>query len=185
MLYSSLIAATCVWDVSSYSSYALIIIIWNLKFPIKNSVNRKWETWFNMIFSAKWVNDSFKINSKLIHSWLLHSFPGSKMWADGFYHSPSHLYSHNKLYYCMSDHSPPSCKYLECLGCESERWIVVYWYIFSFVWIFSYIFWTTFPSPSLTCHVVSSAKFHGLKLYTSLSQSLSLLHFQKVDCYVC
>jgi hypothetical protein len=130
MLYSSLIAATCVWDVSSYSSYALIIIIWNLKFPIKNSVNRKWEKWFTMIFSAKWVNDSFKINSKLNHSWLLHSFPGSKMWADGFYHSPSHLYSHNKLYYCMSDHSPHICKSLECLGCESQKWIVVYWYTF-------------------------------------------------------
>lgn len=40
-------------------------------------------------------------------------------------------------------------------------------------------------SPSLTCHVASSAKFYGLKLCASLGQSLSLFHFQKVDCYVC
>ena len=42
------------------------------------------------------------------------------------YPHPSHLYYHNKLYCCMSDHSPPTCKSMECLGYESQRWVVVY-----------------------------------------------------------
>ena len=42
------------------------------------------------------------------------------------------VHSHNKLYYCISNHPTPICKFLECLGCESQRWIVVYWYTFSF-----------------------------------------------------
>ncbi len=67
MLYSPLIAAKCDWDVSSNSLHAIIIIILKLKFPIKNNVNDTGKDDLIWFFSAKWVNDSFTINSELIH----------------------------------------------------------------------------------------------------------------------
>ena len=177
MLYSPLMAAKCERDASSSSSppYAPMVII--LKFLIKKKVNCIWSDDLIWYFSKT----RFAINSMLnslvdcyivIINWsMLYSPLMAANWEQMLHPLPTHTYSHNSVYCYISYHIPTTCKSLECLGFESQRWIVVYFSscqhhprftsspfmgnIF-FLHILSLIFPTTSPATSLFCHSPTS-----------------------------
>ena len=101
---------------------------------------------------------------------MLHSPLMAANWEQMLPPLPPHIYSQNRFYCYISYHSPTTCKSLECLGFESQRWIVGYFahariflitrssfmgdIYFCFIRIFSLIFPTAFPATSLPYVIV-------------------------------
>jgi hypothetical protein len=107
-----------------------MVIIWSFLLKIKSSAFEmmiKYDFFSKMRFTINSMLNSLVDCYLVILYWsMLYSPLMAANWEQMLHPLPPHIYSHNSFYCYISYYSPTTCKSLECLGFESQRWIVVY-----------------------------------------------------------